>query len=371
MTTIRIVVVDDSVVIRRVLADILDADPAIDVVATASNGRVGLEVIAQHQPDLVTMDIEMPEMDGVAAVKELRRTDRRTPVIMFSTLTERGASATLDALAAGANDYVTKPASTGSAIAAMERVRSELLPRIKALVGTGQPARRPLGRVTPTVPAAAPRTRPRSTSTARLQVVAVGASTGGPNALESMLANLPATLPVPLVVVQHMPPLFTRLLAERLDTKTELQVREADHGMRLGPGEVVIAPGDHHMAVRQTLTGAVEVVLNQQPPENSCRPAVDVLFRSVAQVYGPRALGVMLTGMGQDGLAGSRQLVDAGADVVAQDEATSVVWGMPGAVARAGLASDVMPLDQIGPAIDRRVRRLVGTAGPATAGLHP
>lgn len=372
MSAIRILIVDDSVVIRRVLADILDADRDIDVVGTASNGRIALERIATLRPDLVTMDIEMPEMDGLTAVRELRRTDRRTPVIMFSTLTERGASATLDALANGANDYVTKPVSTGSPITAMERVRNDLLPRIKALVGRGDPVTRPSRSGSAAV---APATlRRRSSAATPVQIVAVGSSTGGPNALETVLTSLPADLGVPIVVVQHMPPLFSRLLAERLDTKSALRIREAAPGMRLEAGDVMIAPGDHHMSLRQSVSGGVEVVIDQGPPENSCRPAVDVLFRSVAAVYGPRSLGVVLTGMGQDGMLGARQLAAAGADVIAQDEATSVVWGMPGAVVGDGLASDVLPIDQIAATITRRVRRTGAgvTAGVgATAGTTP
>ncbi len=362
MNPIRILIVDDSVVIRRVLADILDADPDIEVAGTASNGRIALERIAALQPDLVTMDIEMPEMDGLTAVRELRRTDRRTPVIMFSTLTERGASATLDALAGGANDYVTKPVSSGSPIAAMERVREDLLPRIKALVGRSEPA--PTRASTAPTAGPNPPLRRRSNASTPVQVIAIGCSTGGPNALETLLTSLPDDLPVPIVVVQHMPPLFTRLLAERLDTKTGLRIREAEPGMRLGAGDVMIAPGDHHMVLHQSLSGTVEVVLDQSPPEHSCRPAVDVLFRSVAAVYGSRALGVVLTGMGQDGMLGARELVAAGADVIAQDEATSVVWGMPGAVVRDGLASAVLPLEQIAPTLTRRVRRSPGVRAP-------
>ena len=368
MTPIRIVVVDDSVVIRRVLTDILDSDPEIEVVATASNGRLGLERIAQYKPDLVTLDIEMPEMDGLAAVKELRRTDRRTPVIMFSTLTEQGGSATLEALSLGANDYVTKPGNTGSASAAMERVRTDLLPRIKALVGRGAPVARTRAGSTAT-PVAPVVTRAPRVSAAPVEIVAIGTSTGGPNALEEVLTHLPADLGVPIVVVQHMPPLFSRLLAERLDTKTRLHIVEAEPGMQLTAGMVVIAPGDYHMTLRQTLAGGVEIQTNQNPPENSCRPAVDVLFRSVAEVYGPRSLGVVMTGMGQDGMLGARALVAAGAEVLAQDEATSVVWGMPGAVARDGLASALLPLDQIAPTIHRRVRRLAPAPTPVTTGI--
>jgi two-component system chemotaxis response regulator CheB len=316
----------------------------------------------------------MPEMNGIESVRAIRATGNKVPIIMFSTLTERGAAATLDALAAGASDYVTKPSNTGSMNIAMQRVRDELVPKIKQLTGRalvadslpvpGQrtsPAAAAPPRVAPVVPLQRRVTAPRSEGP--LDVVAIGVSTGGPNALADLMPHLPADLPVPIVMVQHMPPLFTRLLAERLDGRCPLRIREGAAGTELHAGEVYIAPGGRHMIVRRDGTRVV-LALNDDPPENSCRPAVDVLFRSVVAVYGGHTLGVILTGMGQDGLRGCEYVRDAGGQVVAQDEATSVVWGMPGFVARAGLADRVLPLQAIAGEIVNRVRhgRAAGTA---------
>jgi two-component system chemotaxis response regulator CheB len=364
---IRVLVVDDSVVIRRLVSDVIESDPELSVVGTAANGRLAIQKLEQLQPDVVTLDIEMPEMDGLATLRELRNRRIRIPVIMFSTLTERHATATLEALALGAADYVTKPANVGSTTRALERVRDDLIPRIKAF------ARRSKGLPSATTPAA-PRpaatpvaTRPASTRPARpVDIVAIGASTGGPNALEVVFRNLAPGIGVPVVVVQHMPPVFTKILADRLSAKSPWLVHEAVDGMVLEAGHAYIAPGDHHLAVARAPLSAGRVVVSRGPAENSCRPAVDVLFRSVAASHGAGALAVVMTGMGQDGLRGAEVLRDAGADVIAQDEASSVVWGMPGYVARAGLASEVVPLDGIAPAIERRVRRAtLASARPA------
>ncbi len=351
----RVLIVDDSVVVRRIIADALGADPSIEVVGTAPNGRIALAKITHVNPDVITLDIEMPEMNGIETLRELRKTHPRLPVIMFSTLTERGASATLEALALGASDYVTKPSNVGSIAAAQARVREELVPKIKALCGhpAGAHSQRQMGVVAPpSVRTLRPRQAPSRVG--RVDVVAIGVSTGGPNALAEVLPRIPADFPVPIVVVQHMPPVFTRLLAERLNGLSAVTVREGSQGAVLTPGTVWIAPGDYHMVVQQQ-RGVVTLATHQAPPENSCRPAVDVLFRSVAQVFGSRGLGVVLTGMGQDGLRGCEHLVEAGAQVLAQDKATSIVWGMPGFVANAGLADRVLPLDQIAHDIVRRV----------------
>ena len=352
MRKIRILVVDDSVVIRRMVSDALAADPELEVAGSAANGHIALSKIPQVNPDLLTLDIEMPEMDGLEALRELRKTYTKLPVIMFSTLTERGASATLDALALGANDYVTKPSNVGSASVALERIREELIPKIKALCRVSPPPAIALPK-----PAAAPRVFPKIEARgvgAPAEIVAIGVSTGGPNALAEVIPQLPASLPVPVVIVQHMPPIFTKLLAERLAAKSQIRVEEGRPGERLEPGRAWVAPGDFHMAVERKGSG-VQLVTHRQPPENSCRPAVDVLFRSVAEAYGPRALGVVMTGMGQDGLRGSERIREAGGRVLAQDEATSVVWGMPGFVAHAGLAEKVLPLSQIAAEIVLRV----------------
>jgi two-component system chemotaxis response regulator CheB len=391
-----VLVVDDAVVVRRMLTDVLSAEPDIEVSGVAANGRIALQKMAQATPDVVTLDVEMPELDGLATLKELRKTWPKLPVIMFSTLTERGAAATLDALTLGASDYVTKPANVGSVMEALSRIRQELVPKVRSLAGAGlghgtgssasngngaAPSPTPAGLrpgagagTTAFKPGSAPGSTPASGATTgglgkpvftpsrvvgveaipgTVEIVAIGVSTGGPNALAAMLPSLPAELPVPVVIVQHMPPMFTRLLAERLNTQAKLSVVEAQAGMTLKPGVVYIAPGDYHMELKRNGLSTV-IALHQGPPENSCRPAVDVLFRSVAKIYGARAVGVVLTGMGQDGLRGSEFICDAGGRVIAQDEPSSVVWGMPGFVVRAGLADKVMPLETIAAEIVRR-----------------
>lgn len=355
MSRIRVLIVDDAVVIRRLVGDVLGSDPEIEVVGTAANGRIALQKISQCNPDVVTMDVEMPEMNGIETVRELRKTWPRLPVIMFSTLTERGGTATLDALEAGASDYVTKPANVGSVTAGLEAVRRDLIPKIKALAGrVSLPPPRPAAPPAAVLPPAV-RTpvTPLARVTGGIDILTIGVSTGGPNALAAMLPSLPKSLPVPVVIVQHMPPMFTRLLAERLNAQCGLDVLEGQPGQPVVPGRVYIAPGDYHMVVARQGTRHV-LALNQAPPENSCRPAVDVLFRSVVEHFGPRTLGVILTGMGQDGLRGCELIREVGGQVLAQDEATSVVWGMPGFVARAGLADRVLPLDMIAAEITKR-----------------
>jgi two-component system chemotaxis response regulator CheB len=353
MSKIRVLIVDDSVVIRKIVADVLSSDSEIEVAGTAANGRICLAKIPQVNPDLITLDVEMPDMNGLDCLVAIRKLYPKLPVIMFSTLTERGAATTIEALARGASDYVTKPANVGSVGAAIQNLKTQLIPKIKMFCGrvaavtpASLPARK-LG--PPPVPS-----QPRSTG-GPIDVVAIGVSTGGPNALMQLLPELPADFPVPIVIVQHMPPLFTRLLADRLNGQSHLTVREALPGSVVRPGEIWIAPGDWHMEVERR-GGSVYLHTQQGPPENSCRPAVDVLFRSVARVYGSKVLGVILTGMGQDGLRGSREIHAAGGTVFAQDEATSVVWGMPGFVAQDGIASRVLPLPQIAAEIVRRVR---------------
>ncbi|MET7420687.1 chemotaxis response regulator protein-glutamate methylesterase [Dactylosporangium sp. NPDC005555] len=374
---ISVLVVDDSVVVRRLITDALSDDPEIRVVGTAPNGKVALTKIEQLRPDLVTLDIEMPIMDGLETLRAIRGLYARLPVIMFSTLTAAGATATLDALSAGASDYVTKPANVGSVAESIRSVREQIIPRIHALCGgrrstltrppigigpnigpntrtfgtshaVARPGGNPLpGSVRPPV-TAPPTTAPARTSPRgdRVEVVTIGCSTGGPDALTTVVRALPANLPVPVVVVQHMPPVFTKMFADRLDRTAALTVVEAAGDMPVRPGTVYIAPGDYHLEVHRRGTEVI-TKLNTGPPENFCRPAVDVLFRSVAKTYGGATLAIVLTGMGQDGKRGAEQLRGAGAEIVAQDEATSVVWGMPGAVATAGIAHAVLPLGEI------------------------
>jgi len=366
MSKIRVLIVDDAVVIRRIVSDVLSADPDIEVVGTAANGKIGLAKIPQVNPDLVTLDVEMPEMDGIETVREIRKKYPKLPVVMFSTLTARGAEATLDALSAGASDYVTKPANVGSVAVAMARIREELIPKIRSLCNKAH-VERPQAADAPKAVRAAPfKPRvPAATGASHPKIVVIGVSTGGPNALAEVIPALPAGLPVPVLIVQHMPPVFTRLLAERLQSRSALKVKEAAEGDEICAGTVYIAPGDYHMAVGNELSGR-RIHLNRDTPENSCRPAVDVLFRSVAARYGAGTLAVVMTGMGQDGLRGAESVREAGGEVLAQDEATSVVWGMPGFVARAGLASELIPLSMIAQQISERVM-----SRPAVQRLQP
>jgi two-component system chemotaxis response regulator CheB len=352
MKKIRVLVVDDSVVIRRLVANELGADPGLEVVGTAANGQLALAKLAQLNPDVVILDVEMPVMDGLTALAELRKTHRRLPVIMFSSLTERGAAETMDALALGATDYFTKPVSAGGMEESLVVLREQLIPRIKAVCSKSE--ERPLPPVKPLPPVTAARL-PAERTRRDIQVVAIGTSTGGPVALAELLSQLPADLPVPIVMVQHMPPMFTRLLAERLNTQAPLRVQEATSGAVLQPGQAWLAPGDFHMIVLRDGM-QTRLLLHQDVPENSCRPSVDVLLRSVAKVYGRHALTVILTGMGHDGFRGCEAMRQAGGPILAQDEATSVVWGMPGYVARAGLADKILPLPMIANEIVRLVR---------------
>lgn len=346
MAPIRILVVDDSVVIRKVLCEVLAADTELEVVGTASDGHIGLARIAQLHPDIVTLDIEMPVLNGLETLAELRKLYPKLPVVMFSTLTERGAAATLDALSLGASDYATKPSNTGSSAGAVAAIRAELIPKIKALC-TRPSALAPLPPHGPAVPVRRPAHR-------RIEIVAIGTSTGGPNALAEVLPRIPKDFPVPIVVVQHMPPTFTRLLAERLASRSAIAVQEGIGDTTACPGQAWIAPGNFHMTLKRSAMGA-RLDLNQNQPENSCRPSVDVLFRSVADVYGANALAVVMTGMGSDGVNGAQRIRERGGEVIIQDEASSVVWGMPGLVHASGHADAVYPLDQLGQEITRRV----------------
>lgn len=364
MSRIRVLVVDDSVVIRRLVTDALTSDPDIEVVGVAANGQIALAKVETLAPDAVTMDIEMPVMNGIEAVRALRAAGQRMPIIMFSTLTERGAVATLDALSAGADDYVTKPTDTRSLTESLGRVRDQLLPRIKALVdrrrGPSRPAApAPAGARTGAGHGpASPQGRPREVvlrpapARRRVRAVVLGSSTGGPEALSTVLGGLAAPLPVPALVVQHMPPVFTRQLAARLDRVGPSTVVEAEDGTELRPGVVHVAPGDRHLVLERTGATA-RVRLDDGPPVNYCRPSVDVLFRSAVRALGGDLLGVVLTGMGADGRDGAGAVADAGGTVVVQDESSSVVWGMPGAVATAGHAHRVVPLTDIAPTVAR------------------
>ena len=342
----RALVVDDSAVVRRTVADVLAEFDDVDVVGTAPDGTAGLRSIAELHPDVVTLDVEMPGLNGIETLRRIRQQFPQLPVIMYSTLTEGGARATLDALALGAVDYATKPTSMTSRQDAREHVRSTLAPLVRlwgrrraAPPRTHLPATR---RATAPVPVQGSAAPPR--------LVVIGVSTGGPDALARLLPTLPPDLAVPVAIVQHMPPVFTEMLARRLDQLGPLPVCEASDGQRADPGHVYLARGGEHLEVH-SVTGELTLRITDAPPENSCRPAVDVLFRTAAAATHGRLLAVVLTGMGQDGLAGCHDVRAAGGTIMTQDEESSVVWGMPGYVTRGGLADAVLPLDDIGAAI--------------------
>ena len=352
---IRVLVVDDSVVIRRLVCHALEEDPGVEVAAVAANGRIALDRVAQANPDVITLDIEMPEMDGLEMLRELRRQNRTMPVVMFSTMTERGASATLEALSLGADDYVTKASNAGSLDISLANLRQQLIPKIRQFFQIAQPRIAQPIAVQRRDSRKGPRTHRHRDAlpAARYRHRRLHRRTGGAGADPSAV---PPGLRLPVFVVQHMPPLFTRLLAERLATLTSLAVREAVDGETPEPGRIYVAPGDLHMRLMNS-GGGPRIVLDQGPPLNSCRPAVDALFASLADVYGPAVVAAVLTGMGQDGMRGAERLSAQGAHILAQDEATSVVWGMPGAVVHAGIANEVVPLDEVVPAILREVNR--------------
>lgn len=355
MKKIGVLVVDDTATIRRVVADVINSDPGLEVLGMARNGAHALELVPELEPDIITLDMEMPRMGGIETLEHLREKHDDIPVIVFSSVTERGAEITIDALLAGANDYVTKPAGLGGPEEARAHIRKNLLPKIR-LLGTGrsaprtdEPAARSQGASTPSALAV-----PEAPAE-RVDLIAVGVSTGGPTALSTLFSSLDEPLPVPIALVQHMPPLFTRALAERLSKVSPIRFRECDEPLALRPGEGLIAAGGNHM--RLAFQGErILAVPDDSEPENFCRPSADVLFRSAGHVYGPHVLGVVMTGMGQDGLAGARVIRQSGGQILAQDEKSSVVWGMAGFVSRAGYANRTLPLEALGAEIQERVQ---------------
>jgi two-component system chemotaxis response regulator CheB len=369
---IRVMLVDDSAVIRGLIAKMIAPDPEITVVASVADGAQAVRRMGQRDIDVIVLDIEMPVMDGLTALPKLIEIDPNVKIVMASTLTEKNADISLKALEAGAADYIPKPTST-SKITGPSSFRQELLEKIKIL---GATARRDAGRVLPkttTRTAQAPVTAPAGTSPAKAlypgavrlrppsnaqspKILAIGSSTGGPQALLALFKDLKPTIGIPVVITQHMPPTFTRILSEHITKATDWSCIEAKDGDVLKPNCAYMAPGDFHMEVVESPVGPC-VRVNQNPPENFCRPAVDPMLRSVAKVFGSRVLTAILTGMGNDGLKGGKDVIDAGGTVIAQDEASSVVWGMPGAVATAGVCSAVLPLAQIGGHIMRYIGR--------------
>jgi two-component system chemotaxis response regulator CheB len=364
---LRVLVVDDTVTYRKIVGAVLERIPGVEVVGAAANGRIALDKIDELRPDLLTLDVEMPEMDGLEVLRELRRTHDDLGVIMLSSFTNKGAKSTMDALASGAFDFVLKP-SGGTPQKNAEVLRSELQLRIEAFARTRQIRRILSGHLTeatcrqsaatpPPKHRAPPRRQPAGTvRQATPEVVAVGVSTGGPRALGELLPRLPADLAAPVLIVQHMPAIFTKSLAEDLDRRSALRVHEAVDGEPVRPGQVVVAPGGRHMKVERT-DKEIVVRVTDDPPENSCRPSVDYLFRSVMEVYGPNALGVIMTGMGNDGARGCELMKQQGATIIAQDAATCVVFGMPKQPIESGAADVVSPLNRIAAEIIQRVGR--------------
>jgi two-component system chemotaxis response regulator CheB len=359
-------VVDDSAVIRGLLTKTLETEADIKVVSTVANGQAAIDALKRVDVDVVVLDIEMPIMDGLTALPKMLEARPGIQVIMASTLTLKGASVSMKALSLGAADYLPKPTTTTGINTATD-FKQGLVEKVKSW---GLVARKKRG--LPAGTAAAPGTsappppkklysgsitlRPAAIVPGKVDCLAVGSSTGGPQALFAFFRSLGRVDRMPVFVTQHMPATFTTILAEHLSQASGMPAAEAKDGEAVVPGRIFVAPGDFHMTVESQGVGAV-VRLNKNPPENFCRPAVDPMLRSITKVYGARTLFVMLTGMGQDGLKGARELVGAGSTVIAQDEATSVVWGMPGAVATAGLCTAVLPLNEIGPYVKKALLR--------------
>jgi two-component system chemotaxis response regulator CheB len=345
---VRVMVCDDSAVIRGAIGRMLEADPAISVVARVTNGRAAVDELARTPVDVLVLDIEMPVLDGLSALPLLLQTDPALRIIMASTLTTRGADIALRALRLGAADYLPKPSAVG--LAGDDQFRRELLEKVKGLARLRRRTQTTAHRVTSGMPL-----RPASTLPARL--LAIGSSTGGPQALFTLVQGLGPRLPVPVVLTQHMPRTFTPILADHITRLGGLPCAEAQHGEALLPGRIYLAPGDRHLLVARRPDG-LQAQLSDDPPENFCRPAVDPMLRTASAACDGRVLVAMLTGMGHDGLAGTRRVVEAGGTAIAQDEGTSVVWGMPGAVAQAGLCHAVLPL----PDIAAKLRALLGAS---------
>ncbi|MFA5041477.1 MAG: chemotaxis response regulator protein-glutamate methylesterase [Bdellovibrionales bacterium] len=363
---VRVIVVDDSLVIRGFIARALDSDPSFKVVATASNGKIATETLRHTSADVIILDIEMPVMDGLTAIPLLKEIDPSVQIIMASTLTQKNAEISLKAMSLGATDYLPKPSAREMAVPGdfqrnlREKVKTlgriawkKALRRERALRAEEGPPAAPLEKK-PISLRPMPRTRP--------EIIAIGSSTGGPQALFEVVRAMGAGLSQPIVITQHMPPSFTTILADHINKQCNVPCAEAKNGEVLMAGNYYVAPGDYHLLVTKKPEGVV-VCLTQDPPENYCRPSVDPMLRSLVGVYGNRILAVILTGMGQDGMKGGEAIVNAGGVVIAQDEATSVVWGMPGAVAAAGLCSAIAPVTELGSIV-----RKIASQRPVYAG---
>jgi two-component system chemotaxis response regulator CheB len=363
---VRVIVVDDSVVARGLIARWIDEDPALAVVGTYRTGKQAVDNVAAAKPDVIVLDIEMPEMDGLTALPLLLKAHPTAKIVMASTLTRRNAEISMKALSLGATDYLPKPDSN-SGVSTSPEFRRDLVAKVKAIGeaskrGAASNPARPVRAVgvaaKPTKPAGAaiPAANLRRWSSAMPRIVAIGSSTGGPQALATVMRSLgPVAARVPIVITQHMPATFTSILAENLGRVAGLPSAEGQHGEALQPGHIYVAPGGKHMVVRAAAGGAV-IELDDGPPVNFCKPAVDPMFQSIAQVYGPAVLAAVLTGMGNDGGEGAVAISDAGGSVIAQDEASSVVWGMPQAVVQRGACAAVLPLTDLGAKLAQLVK---------------
>ena len=356
--SIRVMVVDDSAVIRTLITRILEEDSRVGVVATAGNGQIALDNLSANDIDVIILDIEMPVMDGLTALPKLLEAEPGIKIIMASTLSTRNADISIRALHAGAADYVPKPTSSRD-IRTGDDFRRELLAKVKTQ-GEMRRCRRSAARGNGPPPGPGPSpAKPialRKPAPVRPEVLAIGSSTGGPQALFAVLGGLKSTIRQPILITQHMPPTFTTILAEHIARASGRPCVEAKDGEVVRSGHIYVAPGDFHMIVEANKTQRV-FRLSKAPPENFCRPAVDPMLRSLAKVFGPGVLSVILTGMGHDGLNGGEAVTKAGGTVIAQDEESSVVWGMPGAVATAGLCSAVLPITELAPYIMRHATR--------------
>lgn len=353
-SALSVLIIDDSAVMRTLLKTVVGSDSRIKSVLTAPDGPTALAMIEEALPSVILLDIEMPEMDGLAVLQTIRARHRNLPVIMCSTVTRRGASITLDALAAGASDYVPKPSARKGVSEAIAALKRDLLPRIFALCQSPSHSQKPAESEHRPTPPTSLRRIPKA------EMIAIAVSTGGPPALDRVLPALPSDFPLPVVVVQHMPALFTSHLAERLNSRCLLPVKEAEPGAPLMQGAIWIARGDWHLELVPVPAPVqagprFSIHLTQTPKNNLCRPSADILFHSASRCFGAGTVAVVMTGMGSDGLEGSRAIRAAGGTVIAQNQETSAVWGMPGAVAKAGLANKVLPLDLLAPEIIRLV----------------
>ena len=347
----RILVVDDSPPVRRVLRALLEKE-GYEVVC-GSDGFEAVKAVRTDSPAMVILDLNMPNMDGFEALSKIRESHPALPVVVFSAHTSEGAEESLEALSRGATAWVSKPTQNEGGSTPLAQLKESLLPQVRALAGRKMPT----GKARPRTTAAFSSHRPTTVSEGG--IVAIGVSTGGPNALADLMADMPADFSTPILIVQHMPPEYTRSLAQRLDRDSPLHVVEGFQGMHLLPGVAYVAPGGVHMVIESQPNGVRTIDLIDSPPINSCRPAVDPMFESVANAYGRDAIGVVLTGMGADGRDGARILKKRGARILVQDEASSVVWGMPGAVVEAGLQDEVLPLSSFA----SRLQELTGRGG--------